>query len=82
MILDVEALAKLPELVKALEARIRVLEARPVTQSPAPLLTVQEAATALGMSEGALRAAICRGTIQSVRVGRRVRVPASAIPRS
>lgn len=82
MTLDLEQLAKLPDLVKALEARISVLEARPVTLTQAQLLTVAEAATALGMSEGAVRAAISRNTIPSVRVGRRVRVPSSAIPRS
>lgn len=78
--IDLELLAGLPAVVQRLEARIALLEARGPVSAPAALLTVKDAATALGMSEGAVRAAICRGTIACVHVGRRVRVPASAIP--
>ena len=78
--MTLEDLALLPARIAALEARIRVLEAAKPVQAPAVLLTVKDAAAALGMSEGAVRTAICRGTIPSVKVGRRVRVPSSAIP--
>jgi excisionase family DNA binding protein len=45
-----------------------------VTQGdPDQLLDAEQAATLLGMSVGALRKAAARGTIKSVRVGRRLR---------
>ena len=42
-------------------------------------LTVKETAAVLGLSEGAVRAAIIRGEIPSTRVGRRILIPRQTI---
>jgi excisionase family DNA binding protein len=51
------------------------------TQAPRLLLTVQEAADALGVGRSTMYGLILDGVVESVRIGRLRRVPADALPR-
>jgi len=66
------------ELVEALRDEIAV-EARPSEREPDRLLSIAEAARALGIGRTALYSEIGAGRIRSVKVGRRRLVPSSAI---
>lgn len=70
--------AALAELVEALKAELA--ETRPDPGAPERLLSVDEAARALGIGRSALyNGPIARGELRTVKVGRRRLVPASAI---
>lgn len=49
------------------------------TAMPEQMVSVAEAARVLGLTDGAFRRAIQRGQIPAFRIGRRVRVPVSAL---
>ena len=66
------------ELVAALRDEIAV-EHRPSEREPDRLLSIEQAARALGVGRTALYSEIGAGRIRSVKVGRRRLVPASAI---
>ncbi len=51
------------------------------TQAPRLLLTVQEAADALGVGRSTMYGLILDGVVESVRIGRLRRIPADALPR-
>lgn len=53
----------------------------PASQTPPPFLTVQEVATYLRIGRNQCYAAIARGEIPAIRVGRSVRVPRAALLR-
>lgn len=69
--------AALAELVSAL--RDELAETRPDPGVPERLLSVDEAARALGVGRSMLYGEIASGRLRSLRVGRRRLVPASAI---
>jgi excisionase family DNA binding protein len=60
-------------MLPALRALVRE-EVTRASRDPEALASVDEAAAMLGMSAGAMRKAIDRGTIPARRIGRRVRV--------
>lgn len=66
------------ELVAALRDEIAA-EARPIVREPDRLLSIEQAARALGIGRTALYSEIGAGRIRSVKVGRRRLVPSSAI---
>jgi excisionase family DNA binding protein len=68
----------LTELVAALRDEIAT-EHRPVQREPDRLLSIEQAARALGIGRTALYSEIGAGRIRSVKVGRRRLVPSSAI---
>lgn len=70
--------AALAELVEALREELR---AEAVAHPPAPdrLLSVDEAASMLGLGRSALYGEIGAGRLRSVKVGRRRLVPAASI---
>ena len=68
----------LTELVEALREELRT-EAEAVPRAPDRLLSVDEAATALGLGRSRLYAEIAAGRLRSLTVGRRRLVPSSAI---
>ena len=73
-LVDLDALAALPDEVAKLRARVAELEAR--TAQPADdgsLLNAKDAAALLQMTTTALRQAAYRGAIPCVRIGRRLR---------
>ena len=70
--------AAVMELVEALRDEIAV-EARPSEREPDRLLSMEQAAQALGIGRTALYSEIGAGRIRSVKVGRRRLVPSSAI---
>jgi excisionase family DNA binding protein len=70
--------AVVTELVAALRDEIAV-EARPSEREPDRLLSIDQAARALGIGRTALYSEIGAGRIRSVKVGRRRLVPSSAI---
>jgi excisionase family DNA binding protein len=70
--------AAVMELVEALRDEIAV-EARPSEREPDRLLSIDEAARALGIGRSALYSEISARRIRSVKVGRRRLVPSSAI---
>lgn len=70
--------AAVMELVEALRDEIAV-EARPSEREPDRLLSIAQAARALGIGRTALYSEIATGRIRSVKVGRRRLVPSSAI---
>ena len=70
--------AAVMELVEALRDEIAV-EAPRSEREPARLLSMQQAAKALGIGRTALYSEIGAGRIRSVKVGRRRLVPSSAI---
>ena len=67
------------ELVEALRDEIAVEAARPSEKEPDRLLSIAEAARALGIGRSALYSEISARRIRSVKVGRRRLVPSSAI---
>jgi excisionase family DNA binding protein len=68
----------LAELVAALRDEI-ASEHRPSEREPDRLLSIEQAARALGVGRTALYSEIGAGRIRSVKVGRRRLVPSSAI---
>jgi excisionase family DNA binding protein len=66
------------ELVAALRDEIAV-EARPSEREPDRLLSIEQAARALGIGRTALYSEIGAGRIRSLKVGRRRLIPSSAI---
>jgi excisionase family DNA binding protein len=66
------------ELVAALRDEIAI-ERRPSDREPDRLLSIEQAARALGIGRTALYSEIGAGRIRSVKVGRRRLVPSSAI---
>ncbi len=70
--------AAVMELVGALRDEI-ALEARPSEREPDRLMSIAQAAQALGIGRTALYSEIAAGRIRSVKVGRRRLVPSSAI---
>ena len=70
--------AAITELVGALQDEIAT-EARPSEREPDRLLSIEQAALALGIGRTALYSEIGAGRIRSVKVGRRRLVPSSAI---
>ena len=66
------------DLVAALRDEIAA-EARPIVREPDRLLSIEQAARALGIGRTALYSEIGAGRIRSVKVGRRRLVPSSAI---
>ena len=70
--------AAVMELVEALRDEIAV-EARPSERGPDRLLSIEQAARALGIGRTALYSEISARRIRSVKVGRRRLVPASVI---
>ena len=70
--------AAVMELVEALRDEIAI-EARPSAREPDRLLSISEAARALGIGRSALYSEISARRIRSVKVGRRRLVPSSAI---
>jgi excisionase family DNA binding protein len=68
----------LTELVAALRDEIAT-ERRPIEREPDRLLSIEQAARALGIGRTALYSEIGAGRIRSVKVGRRRLVPSSAI---
>jgi excisionase family DNA binding protein len=68
----------LTELVAALRDEIAT-EHRPSDREPDRLLSIEQAAQALGVGRTALYSEIGAGRIRSVKVGRRRLVPSSAI---
>jgi excisionase family DNA binding protein len=70
---DLSELAALPGLVQRLQAKVDDLEAKLAQPDDGQLLDVQGAADLLQLSRSALRQAAYRGTIPSVRIGRRLR---------
>jgi len=70
--------AAVMELVEALRDEIAV-EARPSEREPDRLLSMEQAAQALGIGRTALYSEIGAGRIRSVKVGRRRLIPSSAI---
>ncbi len=81
--IDLSELAALPGLVKQLQARVAQLEAQLAGAPPQTdrLVGVAEAAQMLGMTENAVRCAAQRGSLPSVKVGRRVRFRVSDLRR-
>jgi excisionase family DNA binding protein len=71
--------AALEELAAAIRAEVAAVAAVPAPGGPERLLSVSEAATALGIGRTALYAEIQAGRCRSVKVGRRRLVPESAI---
>lgn len=69
--------AAISELVDAI--RDELTQADSPAKAPPRLLSVDEAAEALGIGRTALYAAIASGQVHSVSIGRRRLVPASAI---
>ena len=70
--------AAVMELVEALRDEIAI-EARPSEREPDRLLSIEEAARALGIGRSALYSEISARRVRSVKVGRRRLVPSSAI---
>jgi excisionase family DNA binding protein len=70
--------AAVMELVEALRDEIAA-EARPSEREPDRLLSIEQAARALGIGRSALYSEISARRIRSVKVGRRRLVPSSAI---
>jgi excisionase family DNA binding protein len=68
----------LAELVAALRDEIAT-ERRPSDREPDRLLSIEQAARALGIGRTALYSEIGAGRIRSVKVGRRRLVPSSAV---
>jgi excisionase family DNA binding protein len=66
------------ELVAALRDEIAT-ERRPIEREPDLLLSIEQAARALGIGRTALYSEIGAGRIRSIKVGRRRLVPSSAI---
>jgi hypothetical protein len=79
---DLAELTALPALLRELQARVAVLEAKVTTKSEAEaLLDVAGAASMLHMTPAAVRAAAYRGSLPCVRVGTRPRVrPSDLLP--
>lgn len=69
---DLQELAELPAIVRALQARVSELEAN-AAQPQDDLLSTDAAAKLLDMTPAAVRAAARRRTLPSVHVGRRLR---------
>jgi excisionase family DNA binding protein len=65
------------ELVAAL--RDEIAERRPIEREPDRLLSIEQAARALGIGRTALYSEIGAGRIRSFKVGRRRLIPSSAI---
>jgi len=70
--------AAVMELVEALRDEVAT-ERRPSEREPDRLLSIEQAARALGIGRTALYSEIGAGRIRSVKVGRRRLVPSSAI---
>jgi excisionase family DNA binding protein len=70
--------AAVSELVEALREAVRV-EAEAGPRAPDRLLSIDEAAEALGIGRTALYGELQAGRVRSVKVGRRRLVPMSAI---
>jgi excisionase family DNA binding protein len=70
--------AAVTELVAALRDEIAT-ERRPTERQPDHLLSIEQAARALGIGRTALYSEIGTGRIRSVKVGRRRLVPSSSI---
>jgi excisionase family DNA binding protein len=70
--------AAVMKLVEALRDEIAV-EARPSEREPDRLMSIAQAARALGIGRTALYSEIGAGRIRSVKVGRRRLIPSSAI---
>ena len=68
----------LTELVAALRDEVAA-ERRPIEREPDRLLSIEQAARALGIGRTALYSEIGAGRLRSVKVGRRRLVPSSAI---
>jgi excisionase family DNA binding protein len=66
------------ELVAALRAELAT-ERRPIEREPDRLLSIEQAADALGIGRTALYLEIGAGRIRSIKVGRRRLIPSSAI---
>jgi excisionase family DNA binding protein len=79
--IDLNELAALPSLVRALQARVAELERAKGGQPAEELVDAKEAARLLDMTVGAARAAARRGTLPAVKVGRRVRFKRSELAR-
>jgi excisionase family DNA binding protein len=69
----------LAELVEALRAELESATPAPRADAPDQLLSVPEAAAALGIGRTALYTEIQAGRCRSIKVGRRRLVPASAV---
>ncbi|MEK6720536.1 MAG: excisionase family DNA-binding protein [Chloroflexota bacterium] len=70
--------AALAELVDALRADV-IAELAPIAKAPDRLLSVDEAANALGIGRTAVYGEIQADRLRSIKVGRRRLVPATAI---
>lgn len=68
----------LSELIEALREELRT-EAEAGPRAPDRLLSIDEAAAALGLGRSRLYAEIASGRLRSLRVGRRRLVPAAAV---
>lgn len=75
---DAAVQAAVDELVAALLAVVRA-EAAPVPGASDRLLSIDEAATALGIGRTALYHELTNGRLRSFKIGRRRLIPASAI---
>jgi excisionase family DNA binding protein len=73
MNVDLAALAALPARLAELEAKLRELEAKVASPDDGQLLDTDQAADLLQMKPQAVRQAAWRGSIPSVRIGRRLR---------
>lgn len=73
MTLDLEQLAQLPARIADLEAKVIELTARLASPDDGQLLDTDQAADLLQMKPQAVRQAAWRGSIPSVRIGRRLR---------
>jgi excisionase family DNA binding protein len=71
--LDLEQLAQLPARIADLEAKVIELTARLASPDDGQLLDTDQAADLLQMKPQAVRQAAWRGSIPSVRIGRRLR---------
>lgn len=74
-------LAALPARVADLEREIQELKALLVSRPPEALLDTEAAAKLLGVSPGALRMSVQRGSVPCVRFGRSLRFRASELVR-
>lgn len=70
--------AAIRELIEALAESVRA-EAAAVPAAPDRLLSIDEAATMLGIGRSALYGELGAGRVRSVKVGRRRLIPAGAI---
>jgi excisionase family DNA binding protein len=80
-VVDLAELAALPDVVRELQDRVRTLEGQLAQPDDGQLLDVGAAAALLQMTSTAVRQAAYRGSIPSVRIGRRLRFRRSELLR-